>query len=160
MQIPPPKASALVHSGPEDAAHPGPLAWPPEVEAAQQQYQPPACGEFDQPIPRGAEQQVGVQGASHRLQIPLVIHGAEQGAAGGIHKQSQLAIPLIDNELGALIGCDRRQVFTQAGIGHGHHRLGQQLVGTQGLAGGGDLHQLGVHQVVELGFEQIDDPGQ
>ncbi len=160
VQIPPPEAATLVHSGPEDAAHPGPLAWPPEVEAAQQQYQPPACSQFDQPIPRGAEQQVGVQGAGYRLQIPLVVHGAEQGAAGGIHKQGQLLFTSIDDELSAQVGSGRRQVLTQAGIGHGHHRLGQQLVGTQGLAGGGDLHQLWVHQVVELGFEQIDDPGQ
>ncbi len=101
-----------------------------------------------------------MQSASDCLQVPLVIHGAEQGAAGGIEKQGQFVAVLIDDELGAGIRAGGRQVFAQAGVRHGDHRLGQQLVGTQGLTGGGNLHQLGIHQVVELGFEQIDDPGQ
>ncbi|MNC32588.1 hypothetical protein D3C75_809500 [compost metagenome] len=76
MQIPPPEAAALVHSGPEDATHSGSLAGPPEIKAADEQHDSPTGGQLDQAIPRGAEQQFRMQGAGHRLQVPLVIHGA------------------------------------------------------------------------------------
>ncbi|MNS59930.1 hypothetical protein D3C72_929030 [compost metagenome] len=160
VQIAPPEASALVHSGPEDAPYAGSLARPPQVEPADEQHYAPAGGQFDQPIPCGAEQQLRMQGTGHRLQVPLVVHGAEQGAAGGIHEEGQLALALVDNELGTRVGGHGGQVFAQAGIWHGDLRLGQQLIGAQGLGGGGHLHQLGVEQVVELGLVQVQDAGE
>ena len=103
---------------------------------------------------------LGVQGAGHRLQIPLVVQGAEQGAAGGIEEQGQLAAPLADDELGAGIRADRRQVLAQAGVRHGGPCLGPQRIGAQGLAGRRHLHQLGIHEIVELGLEQVHHAGE
>ncbi|MNH01528.1 hypothetical protein D3C79_607490 [compost metagenome] len=128
VQIAPPEASTLVHSGPEDAPYARPLARPPQVEAADEQHYAPAGRQLDQPIPGGAKQQFRMQGAGHRLQIPLVVHGAEQGAAGGIHKQGQLAILSLDDKLGAQIRGSRGQVFAQAGVRHGGPCLGPQRI--------------------------------
>ncbi|MND97449.1 hypothetical protein D3C80_897690 [compost metagenome] len=128
VQIAPPEPPTLIHSGPENAAHAGPLARPPQVEAADEQHYAPAGRQLDQPIPCGAEQQFRMQGAGHRLQIPLVVHGAEQGATGGIHKQGQLATLALDDKLGAQIRGRRGQVLAQAGVRHGGPRLGPQHI--------------------------------
>ena len=170
VQISPPEASSLVQPWPQDTADTRALARPPEIEAADKQHYAPAGGQLDQPIPCGAEQQIGMQGASHRLQVPLVVHGAEQGAADRIHKQGEFIALLSDDKLGAGIRRGRWQVFAQVGVRHGGPCLGpegigakglaRQLIGAQDVGGGGHLHQLGIEQIVELGFEQINDPCQ
>ncbi len=60
VQIAPPEAATLADSGPENTAHAGPLARPPEIESADEQHYAPAGCQLDQPISGGAEQQLGV----------------------------------------------------------------------------------------------------
>ena len=101
-----------------------------------------------------------MQGAGHGLQVELGILLAQYLAGVGVDKYIELAPGVIDHELAAAFAVDRRQVLADMALWISGLHAAQLLFGAEAVMGRGDSEQVVVEQGVELGLEQVDDPGQ
>ncbi|MNZ65719.1 hypothetical protein D3C78_839190 [compost metagenome] len=159
MQLAPQRTAALLQVGQQNPT-PTLAARPPQVDTGHHQDDAPASRQLDQPVADRADHQLAVQRPGDRLQVVLGVLGAKQLAAVRIDEQVDLPPVLHTDKLRAAIGRGRRQVLADLQLRIGSTQMLQLLVGAHHRSARTDLQQVVVHQLVELRFEQVDDPGQ
>ena len=159
MQVAPQQATTGIQARPQHASTTL-TARPPEVQAGHHQHHAPAGGQLDQAVADSADQQLAVQGAGESLQVVRRVLLAEQRAAVGVEEQVGLASVELGDELRAALGRRRRQVLAHLSLRQRLLQARQLLVGGQRRTGRLHAEQLGIHQLVQLRLEQVDDARQ
>ena len=101
-----------------------------------------------------------MQRAGHGLQVELGILLAQYFAAVGVDEHIELAASVMNNELAAALRVERWQVLADLALWISGLDALQLLVGAEAVMARADVDQVVVEQRVELGLEQVNNPGQ
>ncbi|MNE30192.1 hypothetical protein D3C80_1236940 [compost metagenome] len=158
VQVTPEQPAARRQPRPKHASATAP-ARPPQVQARYHQHDAPARSQFHQPVTDRADHQLAMQGAGDGLQVLLAVLFAEDLAAVWVDEHVQFAPAVMHHELRTALGVQWRQVLGDVALWVGLAHFSQHRVCALPVLAGLDHHQVAVQQRVELGLEQIDDPG-
>ncbi|MGY4661778.1 hypothetical protein ACVWZ9_002572 [Pseudomonas chlororaphis] len=121
---------------------------------------PQPAASSHQAVAECADHQLAMNGPGDGLQIVLGVLLAKDVAVVRVDEHIEFATFLLHHELRTAPGFERRQVLFDMAQGiRGPDPL-ELLIGAEHVVPRRHLQQVAVHQRVELGFEQVDDPGQ